>query len=83
MTDTNSGVVERFGDDFFLVQPFDRDLECEHRDVKEDGSLEPCKLEADFAVVTPMWSDVTRTRRCSVHIWNEVERHLDTGTDQP
>lgn len=76
-----TGIRERFGDDFWLVKKYDRDLECEHRDVMEDGALDPCTLEAEFAVNTPMEDDVTRSRFCSIHIWDSIERYLAVGSD--
>lgn len=75
-----SDIRKRFGDDFWLVEPFSRDLECEHRDVNDDGSLDPCHLEADYAVSTPMEDDLTRTRYCSIHVWDMVERQLSKSS---
>jgi hypothetical protein len=76
-----SDVRERFGDDFLLMERYDRDLECQHRDVNDDGSLDPCHLEADYAINTPMENDVTRARYCSIHVWDALERYLAKDAD--
>lgn len=70
------------------LEPFDRDLECEHIDNPNPptGDLVPCDLEAEFTISTPMWSDETRTRYCSIHVWDALERQVekfsDTDTDK-
>jgi len=66
-------------EEYARIEPFKRSLECEYRENPNPptGDLEPCDLEAEYTVSSPMWSDETRTRYCSIHIWNELERQLD------
>lgn len=68
----------RVGDEYLILEPFDRELECEHRDVLGDGSLDPCHNEAAWTTRTPMWSDETRTRRCAEHIMTELQRWVES-----
>lgn len=68
-------------DEYVKLERFERDLECEHREVEDDGSLTPCDLEADYTLTSPLWSGETRTRRCSIHVWNELERWVDKLED--
>jgi hypothetical protein len=58
------------------LEKFDRDLECEHRDTLDDGSLEPCHIEAEWAITTADFGDPSRVRYCSHHIWNGVENWM-------
>lgn len=66
-------------DKYARLEPFKRDLECEHRDNPNPptGGLEPCDLEAEYAIASPLWSDETRTRYCSIHVWDALERHVE------
>ena len=61
------------------VERFGRDVECEHRDVLDDGSLEPCAIEAEFAMTTADHGAWTRTRYCSIHIWNALKAYIERG----
>jgi len=61
------------------LEPFNRDMECEHTDNQNppSGDLVGCELEAEYAISTPLWSDETRTRYCSVHVWDALERQVE------
>ena len=68
-------------DEYLIVEGFDRELECEHTEPTEDGGLEPCHNEAEWTTRTPMWSNETRTRRCSEHIMPELQRWVESRGD--
>jgi len=63
-------------DEYARLEPFQRDLECEHTENPDPptGDLVGCDLEADYTIATPLWSDETRSRYCSIHVWDELER---------
>lgn len=56
-------------------------LDCEHRDVLDDGSLDPCSNPAAFAVTTADYGAPTRTRYCSVHLWDAITGWIERGDD--
>jgi len=64
---------------YVRLEPCNRGMECEHRDNPNPptGDLVPCDLEADYRLCSPMWSDETCTRRCSIHVWDELERWVE------
>lgn len=67
-------------EEYWYVEKYDRDLECEHRDVLDDGTLEPCTLEAEYIAQVPMFGATSRTRYCSIHLWDSIERWIE-GVD--
>jgi hypothetical protein len=59
------------------LETFGRDLECEHRDVLEDKSLDPCTQEAEYAITTADYGEPTRVRYCPSHVWNGVQQWMN------
>lgn len=67
---------EALSKDELLVEKFYRDLDCEHRDVIDQSELNPCQLEAEFAITTARYG-ISRTRYCSIHVWNGLETYFE------
>ena len=63
--------------EYARVEPYERELECEHADTVETGELIPCREEAQFTISTPLWSDETRTRYCLEHALDRLEVKLE------
>lgn len=66
-------------DRYVRLEPHDRGLDCEHTENvgSPPGELVGCDLEAEYALASPLWSGETRTRYCSIHIWDAIERHVE------
>lgn len=54
-------------------------LECEHRDVLDDGSLDPCQNDAAFAITTADFGQPSRVRYCEIHLWNGITGWIERG----
>lgn len=80
MTDQTEDTTPNEGDGQYVrLEPFERNLECEHTENPDPptGNLVGCELEAEYTLSSPLWSDETRTRYCSIHIWDAIERHVE------
>lgn len=68
-------------DEYLILAPYPRDLECEHRDVLEDRSLDPCHQTAQWVTIRPFGSGDTRTKYCDEHIDARPESWLEMMRD--
>lgn len=85
------GPVPKTKDESWKVEPYTRTdvtLECEHRDVLDDRSLDPCHNDAVWVVTVPFENAETRTRYCDEHIegcfesWLTNRREYVTESDE-